>query len=96
MKLYKEVLKKYKNMIIIYIVIGIIINFLNIYEISLFEKIIDSFANDTLTIFLILFYGFIMLINLIIGYIENYPERKLLNGLPLSFKLQALKKMKTI
>ena len=96
MKLYKEVLKKYKNMIIIYIVIGIIINFLNIYEINLFEKIIDSFTNDTLTIFLILFYGFIMLINLIIGYIENYPERKLLNGLPLSFKLQALKKMKTI
>lgn len=96
MKLYKEVLKKYKDMIIIYIVIGIIINFLNVFEINLLEKIIDSFTNNTLTIFLILFYGFIMLINLIIGYIENYPERQLLNGLPLSFKLQALKKMKTI
>lgn len=96
MKLYKEVLKKYKDMIIIYIVIGIIINFLNVFEIILLEKIIDSFTNNTLTIFLILFYGFIMLINLIIGYIENYPERQLLNGLPLSFKLQVLKKMKTI
>ena len=96
MKLYKEVIKKYKKMITFYILIGIIINFLNVYEVNLFEKIVDSFTNNDLTLFLIIFYGIIILINLIIGYIENYPEQQLLKGLPLSFKLQALKKMKTI
>ena len=92
MKLYKEVIKKYKKMITFYILIGIIINFLNVYEVNLFEKIVDSFTNNDLTLFLIIFYGIIILINLIIGYIENYPEQQLLKGLPLSFKLQALKK----
>lgn len=96
MKLYKEVIKKYKKMIIFYVVIGIIIHFLNVYEINLFQKILDSFEIGTLTLGLIIFYGVIMLVNLILGYVENYPEQQLKNGLPLSFKLQALKKMKTI
>ena len=96
MKLYKEVINKYKKMIIFYVLIGIIIHFLNVYEINLFQKILDSFEIGNLTLGLIIFYGMIMLINQIIGYIENYPEQQLKNGLPLSFKLQALKKMKTI
>ena len=95
MKLYKEVLKKYKKLIVFYILIGIIINFLNVYEVNLFQRIIDSF-NTNLSLKLIIFYGVIILINQVIGYIENYPEQKLDKGLPLSFKLQALKKMKTI
>ena len=95
MKLYKEVLTKYKKMILFYIVIGIIINFLNVYEIDLFQKIIDSFDSNP-SISLIIIFGIIMLVNLILGYVENYPEQKLKKGLPLSFKLQALKKMKTI
>ena len=95
MKLFKEVLKKYKFMITLYILIGIIINFLNIYEIKLFQRIIDSFESN-LSISIIIVYGLVLLINLIIGYFENYPEQQLKNGLPLSFKLQALKKMQTI
>lgn len=96
MKLYKEVIKKYKKLIIFYVLIGIIINFLNVFEVNLFQKILDSFEIGNLTLNLIIFYGIIMLLNQLLGYIENYPEQQLKNGLPLSFKLQALKKMKTI
>ncbi|MBR3117203.1 MAG: ABC transporter ATP-binding protein [Bacilli bacterium] len=95
MKLYKEVLKKYKKFIIFYVLIGIIANFLNVFEVDLFQRIIDSFDGD-LSITLIIIFGIVMLVNLVVGYIENYPEQQLQKGLPLSFKLQALKKMKTI
>ncbi len=96
MKLYKEVIKKYKKMIFFYVIIGIIINFLNVYEVNLFQRILDSFVIEKVSLSLIVIYGIVILFNQIIGYVENYPEQQLNNGLPLSFKLQALKKMKTI
>ena len=37
-----------------------------------------------------------LLFSTILGYIENYPEQQVKNKLYLDFKLQALKKMKTI
>ena len=92
MKLYKEVLKKYRKLIVFYILIGIVINFLNVYEVNLFQRIIDT----GLELRLIIFFGIVMLVNQVLGYIENYPEQQLDKGLPLSFKVQALKKMKTI
>jgi ATP-binding cassette subfamily B protein len=92
MKLYKEVLKKYRKLIVFYILIGIVINFLNVYEVNLFQRIIDT----GLELRLIIFFGIVMLVNQVLGYIENYPEQQLGKGLPLSFKMQALKKMKTI
>ena len=92
MKLYKEVLKKYRKLIVFYVLIGIFINFLNVYEVNLFQKIIDT----GLDLKPIIFFGIIMIVNQVLGYIENYPEQQLDKGLPLSFKVQALKKMKTI
>ena len=76
MKLYKEVLKKYKKLIIFYVLIGIIVNFLNVFEVDLFQRIIDSFDGD-LSITLIIIFGIVMLVNLVVGYIENYPEQQL-------------------
>ena len=92
MKLYKEVLKKYRKLIVFYVLIGIVINFLNVYEVDLFQRIIDT----GLDLKPIIFFGIVMLVNQILGYIENYPEQQLDKGLPLSFKVQALKKMITI
>ena len=92
MKLYKEVLKKYRKLIVFYVLIGMVINFLNVYEVDLFQRIIDT----GLDLKPIIFFGIVMLVNQILGYIENYPEQQLDKGLPLSFKVQALKKMKTI
>ncbi len=96
MKLFKEVLKKNKKMIIIYVIIGVIVTFLNLYIINYLQTILDAFTAGRLTITMIIFYGIIMLINNVLGYVDNYPEQKLKNGLYLDFKLLSLKKMKTI
>ncbi len=96
MKLFKEVLKNNFKMIIFYVLIGIIINFLDLYSITYYQKILDAFQYKTLTIIPLVIYGVLLIVSTILGYIENYPEQQVKNKLYLDFKLQALKKMKTI
>ena len=96
MKLFKEVLKNNLKMIIFYVIIGIIINFLDLYSITYYQKILDAFQYKTLTIIPLVIYGILLITSTILGYIENYPEQQVKNKLYLDFKLQALKKMKTI
>ncbi len=96
MKLFKEVLKENLKMIIFYVLIGVAINFLDLYSVTYYQKILDAFQFKTLTIFPLVIYGLLLVTSTILGYIENYPEQQVKNKLYLDFKLQALKKMKTI
>ena len=96
MKLFKEVIKNNLKMITFYVLIGISINFLDLYTVTYYQKILDAFQFQTLTLLPIIIYGILLMISTILGYIENYPEQKLINKLYLDFKLQSLKKMKTI
>ena len=75
MKLFKEVIQNNLKMIIFYVLIGIIINFLDLYSVTYYQKILDAFQFKTLTIIPIIIYGFLLLISTILGYIENYPEQ---------------------
>lgn len=96
MKLFKEVIKNNLKMIIFYVLIGILINFLDLYGVTYYQKILDAFQFKTLTIIPLIIYGSLLIISTILGYIENYPEQQVKNKLYLDFKLQSLKKMKTI
>lgn len=96
MKLFKEVIRKNLKMIIFYIVIGIIINFLDLYSVTYYQKILDSFQTGSLTLVPLFVYGILLIISTILGYLENYPEQVVKNKLYLDFKLQTLTKMKTI
>lgn len=96
MRLFKEVIKNNLKMIIFYVLIGIIINFLDLYNVTYYQKILDAFQFQTLTIVPLITYGVLLLISTILGYIENYPEQQVKNKLYLDFKLQSLKKMKSI
>lgn len=96
MKLFKEVIRKNLKMIIFYIVIGIVINFLDLYSVTYYQKILDSFQIGSLTLIPLFVYGILLIISTILGYLENYPEQVVTNKLYLDFKLQTLNKMKTI
>lgn len=96
MRLFEEVIKNNLKMIIFYVLIGIIINFLDLYSVTYYQKILDAFQFQTLTIVPLITYGVLLLISTILGYIENYPEQQVKNKLYLDFKLQSLKKMKSI
>ncbi len=96
MKLFKEVVKENIKMIIFYVVLGIIINFLDLYAITYYQKILDAYQFKTLTLKPLIIYGVLLIISTILGYIDNYPEQHVKNRLYFDFKLQALRKMKTI
>ena len=96
MKLFKEVLRENLKMILFYVLIGIAINFLDLYAVTYYQKILDAYQFGALTITPLLIYGVLLVISTILGYIENYPEQQVKNKLHLDFKLAALRKMKTI
>ena len=83
-------------MIVFYVLIGIVINFLDLYAVTYYQKILDAFQFGELTLLPLIVYGLLLVISTILGYVENYPEQQTINGLYLDFKLQALRKMKTI
>ena len=83
MKLFKEVIRNNLKLMIIYVILGITFTFLGLYATNYFQVIIDSFGTNTTTISMIIFYGIILLVTAIIGYIDNYPDRKLFNKLKL-------------
>lgn len=96
MKLFKEVIKNNLKMIVFYVMIGVVINFLSLYLVTYYQKILDAFQFGTLTIMPLVIYGVLLIVSTILGYVENYPEQQVVNKLYLDFKLQSLKKMKTI
>ena len=96
MKLFKEVLKNNLKMILVYVLIGILINFLSLYGVTYYQKILDAFQFHTLTLIPLVVYGVLLVISTILGYLENYPEQQVKNKLYFDFKLQSLKKMKSI
>ena len=96
MKLFKEVIKNNLKLMIFYVILGITFTFLGLYATNYFQVIIDSFGTNEVTLGMITFYGIVLLVNAIIGYIDNYPDRKLFNKLYLEFKKQSMKKLKTI
>lgn len=96
MKLFKEVLKNNLKMIVFYVTIGVMINFINLYSITYYQKILDAFQYQTLTLIPIVTYGVLLIISSVLGYVENYPDQQVKNKLYLDFKLQALRKMTSI
>ena len=96
MRYIKEVLKKNRIWVLIYIGLGIFNAFMANYKADYFQKVIDGLADGTLTFAGVVIYGFILLINYGMNYLDNYPEKKLEHGIYLDFKLLSLRKISTI
>ena len=86
MKLFKEVLKNNSKIITFYVVLGIIINLLDLYAITYYQKILDAYQFKTLTLTPLIIYGVLLIISTILGYIDNYPEQHVNNRLYFDFK----------
>lgn len=96
MRYIKEVLKKNRIWVLIYIGLGIFNAFMANYKADYFQKVIDGLADGTLAFAGVVIYGFILLINYGMNYLDNYPEKKLEHGIYLDFKILSLRKISTI
>lgn len=96
MRYIREILIKNKAVVIAYVFIGILISFITNYKINLFQKIIDDFTDGTLKITSIIIYGVILIIFYLLNYLDEYPAKKLENGIYLDFKILSLRKISRI
>ena len=96
MRYIKEVLKKNRIWVLVYIGLGIFNAFMANYKADYFQKVIDGLADRTLAFAGVATYGFILLVNYCMNYLDNYPEKKLEHGIYLDFKLLSLRKISTI
>ena len=96
MRYIKEILKKNRIWVLVYIGLGIFNAFMANYKTDYFQKVIDGLAAGTLTFAGVITYGLILLINYCMNYLDNYPEKKLEYGIYLDFKLLSLRKISTI
>lgn len=96
MNYLKEIARKNKLWICIYISLGIGLSFLSNYNISFFQKLIDKFTDGTLSLPVILLYGGLLLLLCVGNYLDEYPMQKLNNGIYLDLKLLALYKTNRI
>ena len=96
MRYIKEILKKNSIWVLVYIGLGIFNSFVANYKVDYFQKVIDGLADRTLAFAGVAAYGFILLVNYCMNYLDNYPEKKLEHGIYLDFKLLSLRKISTI
>lgn len=96
MKHLKSIARENKVIMFLYIAIGLAWTFLQSFGSRYFQKVIDNFTNNTLTITNIVIYGSALIALYVLCYLQNYPERKLEHGIDLSLKTNALRKMSVI
>lgn len=96
MRYIKEVLKKNRIWVFVYIGLGVLNAFMANYKTDYFQNVIDGLADRTLTFVGVVTYGAILLVNYCMNYLDNYPEKKLEHGIYLDFKLLSLRKISNI
>ena len=96
MKHLKIIAFRFKSVIAVYLAVGVTAAFLQAFSASYFQKIVDRFTGGTLSTGAIALYGCALIGMYLSSYIEEYPVRKLENGITLSLKLRALHKVSTI
>lgn len=93
MRYMKEILRKNKICVLTYLAIGLFNAFMANYKADCFQGIVDGLTQRTITIYGILLYGTVLVLNYGMNYLDEYPTAKLANEIYLDFKLLALQKI---
>lgn len=96
MNVHQEVIRKNAADIIVYIVLGLLLSFFTNFGAGYYEKIVDSFAESKIDLNIIAVYSLILVMNCILGYIEQVPEQRIFHNVYYDYKLKALEKMSFI
>lgn len=93
MRYMKEVLKKNRRWVSVYLAVGLFNSFMSNYKADCFQRIVDGLTDRTITFYGILFYGLVLFATFGMNYVDVYPTVKLENEIYLDFKLLALRKI---
>ncbi len=92
----RDVLRKNRNTILIYLALGITTSFLGSFVARYFATVVDRFTDGTFSLSMALFYGGALILLCGLNYLDNIPDQALHHGIYLDLKLAALKKISTI
>lgn len=93
MKQFKKIIWKNRGWAALHCAFGIGIAFLESFQSSYFQKVIDFFTEGKLNGGMIALYAAALLSLYLCNYLSEYPGRKLEHGVYLDFKLEALEKI---
>lgn len=96
MNQFKKIIWKNRRWVALHCAMGMMSAFLESFQGSYFQRIVDAFSGKTLSGGMILLYAAVMLALYLSNYLDNYPDRKLNHSVYLDFKLEALKKISRI
>lgn len=96
MRYVRDVLRKNRGLALFYVLLGILSAFLTNWKASYFQQVVDGLTDRSIGFSAILLYGALLAAGFLIGYLEEYPAKKLEHGIYLDFKLLALKKISRI
>lgn len=92
----KKILYKNRRLIGLYIISGIAIAYLTNYSANFMEVLVNRFGAGTLKVNDIVIYGIVLIALCVLNYLDNYPEKRLEEGLYIDYKLTAMEKLSRI
>ncbi|MCK5129415.1 MAG: ABC transporter ATP-binding protein [Clostridiales bacterium] len=95
----KECITKYKKMVTLYLVNGLVQTIISALVVVCFQQLIDSLGKTgdiSNAMRYLCMFGLLQILEYILGYIENYPSSILNNSFYYQLKLNALKKISKI
>ena len=96
MKNFKYIIRKNLWLISVYMLTGISAAFLLNFNANYFQILTDRFSDGTLTFSAIAVYCLTLTLMCAVNYFDNYPDKRLSNGVYLDFKLLALRKISMV
>ena len=92
----RQVAGKNRGQVSCFMLLGIVIAFLANYKADCYQRVIDGLTDGGLRAGTLAVYGAVLAAGYLFSYLEEYPYRKLNEGLYLDFKLLALEKISRI
>ncbi|MCC2168670.1 ABC transporter ATP-binding protein [Gallintestinimicrobium propionicum] len=96
MSSFFDVIKKNAGLVMSYLLLGIVIVFCETFSVNLFQRILDSITLKSVDIGEIILYSTLLILGYILNYVDNYPTTKLSSKIYLDFKINAIRKIRTI
>lgn len=91
-----KIVKKNKLLVGSYLLLGILLAFLENFTASYFQTLINKFNDRSLTASVIIIYAFVLVMLCVLSYLDEYPGRKLEHSIFLDLKIEALKKISRV
>ena len=96
MRYFKEIFRKNRAWIVLFIALGLCTAFLESFRADQYQRVLDGLLAGPEVLAALAVYGGVYVLLVLLNYLMNLPEQRLEHGVYLDFKQMALRKLKTV